>query len=148
MKVIIGCGSRKGRFATEAWRLYEGSYFKAGITWARSVVPLSQIYILSAKYGLISSHQVVAPYNARMGTKTQVATIQQAKEQAQRLGLFDPLCISVGAPYRKFLENVLPAAKYLLDYADLPAKGMGYQTRWYGTNHKRLPTELLSYFSQ
>lgn len=67
MIVVLSCGARKADSPQPAALLYTGSYFKTAYRWARSVVPSRAIFIMSAKYGLICSADVIAPYDLRMG---------------------------------------------------------------------------------
>lgn len=144
MKIILGCGAKKGRCAAPAWQLYTGSLFQAAVGWARSIVPLRSIYILSAKYGVIRSMDVIAPYDSRMGTPSQVITAPEVARQVAALGLDQemPLLANLGEPYRKVLEPALPRFERLIDHMDVPSLGMGYQTSWFKHNHRKLPASL------
>jgi hypothetical protein len=144
MKIILGCGAKKGRMAAPAWQLYTGSTFHLALAWARSIVPLRSIYILSAKYGLIHSMDVIAPYDAQMGTPSQIITAPEVARQVTELGLDQerPLLANTGKPYREMLKEVLPQFESLSDHWNLPADGMGYQRSWFKNNHRKLPARL------
>lgn len=144
MKIILGCGSRKGRMAAPAWQLYTGSTFGLALAWARSIVALRQIYILSAKYGLIRSMDVIVPYNAQMGTTSQVITIPEVTRQAVELGLDQerPLLVNAGKPYRAVLQEALPQSVALADHWNLPRDWIGFQRSWFKHNHRKLPASL------
>lgn len=144
MKIILGCGASKGRVAAPAWELYTGSLFCSAMTWARSVTPLRHIYILSAKYGLVRSLDVIAPYDAQMGTPSQIITAPEVKQQVASLGLDRerPLLVNLGRPYRKVLEPALPEYERLIDHMDLPDNRFGYQRSWFKNHHRQLPKEL------
>lgn len=144
MKIILGCGSKKARLAAPAWELYTGTTFRLAIAWARSVTPMRHIYILSAKYGLIRSLDVIAPYDSQMGTPSQIITAAEVAVQVGRLGLNRerPLLASLGRPYREILEPALPQFERLIDYWGMPSDGMGYQRSWFKNNHRKLPARL------
>ena len=114
--IILGCGSRKRKQPSQAWCLYTGTLYTLAFAWARSVTPLERIYILSAKYGLIRSQTQIAPYNALMGTPSQVCTARSVAKQAAELGLdrVRPLLVNVGRTYRAVLT--LPRFDLLLEY--------------------------------
>jgi hypothetical protein len=144
MKIILGCGVEKGRVAAPAWQLYTGSLFVLAVGWARSIVPLRSIYILSAKYGLIRSLDVIAPYEARMGTSSQIITAPEVAQQVVDLGLDRerPLLVNLGEPYREILEPALPEFERLIDHMNLPDNRYGYQKGWFKNHHRKLPEKL------
>lgn len=146
--IILGCGSRKRKQPSQAWCLYTGTLYTLAFAWARSVTPLERIYILSAKYGLIRSQTQIAPYNARMGTPSQVCTVASVARQAAALRLDQkrPLLVSLGEPYRAVLT--LPRFDLLLEYMQLPANTMGYQMQWFKRNYGHLPRGLFDDASQ
>lgn len=146
--IILGCGARKLKRACPAWRLYQGPVYCAAFAWARSVAPLERIYILSAKYGLITAQTVIEPYNALMGTPSQVCTVRSVAKQAAELGLdrVRPLLVNVGRTYRAVLT--LPRFDLLLDYMRLPDNRFGYQMQWFKHNHGYLPRGLFDDASQ
>jgi hypothetical protein len=144
MKIILGCGAKKAPLAVPAWQLYTGSTFQLALAWARSIVPLRSIYILSAKHGLIHSMDVIAPYDSQMGTPSQIITVAKLAQQVADLGLDQekPLLVNLGEPYRKVLEPALPRFERLIDHMDLPDNRFGYQRSWFKNNHRKLPARL------
>lgn len=148
MKIIIGCGGAKQRFAAPAFQLYQGGTFRASFDWASSITPYRSIFILSAKYGLIPCGQSIDPYDSRMGTPSQIITPGEIREQVSELGLLEeePLLASLGKPYRKILEPSLKRFHRLLDHWDLPNDRIGYQKAWFTRNKGRLPQSLKSIY--
>jgi len=148
MKIILGCGAGKGRVAAPAWQLYTGSQFTLAFNWARTIVPLRAIYILSAKYGLVSSLEVIAPYEAKMGTPSQVITVPELARQVTELGLDQerPLLVNTGKPYRKMLDQVLPQSEVLTEHMNTPCTRMGFQRNWFKTHHRKLPESLYAIY--
>lgn len=84
--VIIPCGSSKLPDPARAAELYIGAYFTANLTWARSIVPDHRIFILSALHGLVELHQVLNPYNLKMGQPGSVEA-SKVRDQANALCL-------------------------------------------------------------
>lgn len=57
---IMSCGSKKGKEACPAIDLYKGVLFMKHRQWAEAFC--DEIWIISAKYGLIQSSKVIDPY--------------------------------------------------------------------------------------
>lgn len=123
MIVIIPCGARKQTHLCMAKDMYIGSYHKTCLRYARSIVPEGRIYILSAKYGLLTLDKIITPYNIKMGDVGCV-TIEIVKKQAKELGLInDEDIIALGGKlYRDICRGVWPECKI-----PIIAGGMGYQ---------------------
>lgn len=64
MNVFISCGKKKQESMCRAIDMYIGNYFKAEANAAEALG--GKIWILSAKYGLLSPNDVIAPYNLRL----------------------------------------------------------------------------------
>ena len=64
--VFVACGKRKQQTKRPSLELYTGQYFRLCLALARSIVSDSHIYVLSAKYGVLSHEEVVEPYNAKL----------------------------------------------------------------------------------
>jgi hypothetical protein len=60
--VLISCASEKLPYAAPAADLYVSELFRCSLGYARMLNP-DAIYVLSAKYGLLSLDQVIEPYN-------------------------------------------------------------------------------------
>lgn len=110
MIVIVSCGARKRAEPSEAIKLYTGPYFAAMRAWAQSVVPLSHIFILSARHGLIPSGRVIGPYEQRMN-QADAVTADRVRRQATDLGLLDDEVVVLGGkPYVQLVRSVWPQA--------------------------------------
>jgi hypothetical protein len=68
--VLISCGKQKAAVALPARELYTSPLFKMSLAWARKQHP-DDIFILSAKHGLIPLDKVVAPYEYKLTPQTQ-----------------------------------------------------------------------------
>ena len=64
MNVFISCGKKKREGMCRAIEMYIGNYFKAEANAAKALG--GKTWILSAKYGLLSPNDVIAPYDLRL----------------------------------------------------------------------------------
>ena len=105
--VLVSCGAAKRTVPCQARTLYTGSFFSAGLAWARSVAEADDIRILSALHGLVPLDRVLDPYNLRMGEPGSITT-DALRVQAQEAGLLDadPVVIVGGMLYVKVARGV------------------------------------------
>ena len=67
---LISCSKDKRSYACEARLLYDkSSLFSKSLTYARKIS--DEIFVLSAKHGLISLNEVIAPYEETLNGKPQ-----------------------------------------------------------------------------
>jgi len=59
--VLIPCGGIKAAYPTVAACMYQGRLFKLILRYAKRLKP-NKIFILSAKYGLLSLNLIIKPY--------------------------------------------------------------------------------------
>jgi len=62
--VLVGCGKAKRPTPCAAKDLYIGNLFAAQLTLAKHYS--ADVFILSAKYGLLRLHDIVAPYELKL----------------------------------------------------------------------------------
>ena len=93
--VIIPCGARKLGHSAQAQHMYIGSYHKMCQRYARSLTTPDNIYILSAKYGLLKMTDMIEPYSLTLGQPGCV-TPGHVQQQAKTLEILDRPCIAVG----------------------------------------------------
>ncbi|MGN0207145.1 MAG: DUF6884 domain-containing protein [Muribaculaceae bacterium] len=67
--VLIGCSKSKLDHCAPAKDFYQGSLFKKSLAAARKQYPKAQIYVLSAKYGLVPIDTVICPYDETLNGK-------------------------------------------------------------------------------
>lgn len=72
--IVIPCGGAKLETAAPAAELYTGSMFKDILRTARALTQEENIFILSAKHGLIALDKIVEPYNLKMGQAGSIDT--------------------------------------------------------------------------
>ncbi len=105
--VLISCVSRKLKYAAKAQDLYVSSLFKLSYRYAGLLAP-DFIFILSAKHGLISSDDIIAPYNMTLNDmkekKVKEGRDEVLTELARRADLEqDRFVFLAGKKYRKYL---------------------------------------------
>lgn len=121
--VVVPCGGRKLDRPAPAGELYVGSYHRACRAAADALQP-RRVLILSALHGLLELHQVVEPYDLRMGQPGSV-TPARIRDQAAALGLLDaaPVVALAGRSYALPLLAAWPALMWPL----AGSTGMGDQ---------------------
>lgn len=82
--VLISCVSQKLPHAALAKDLYVSSLFRFCLRYATTLNP-DAIFILSAKYGLVSLDQPLEPYNDTLNTKGDAEIRQWAQGVLQQL---------------------------------------------------------------
>lgn len=133
--VIIACGKAKRDRPAMAKDLYTGNYFRDVHTWARSITPGHNIYIISAKHGLIPSTRIIAPYDLKMGDPGSITTPTLTK-QAHDLDLIGTRPILVaGALYREALRPTFPGL--ICPFAQYGK--LGYQRHALRVHHGTIP---------
>ena len=129
--VFISCVKTKRSSRCMAKDMYISPLFKKAYQYALKFVPEDKIYILSAKYGLTHSSQLIDPYektlNAEKDKERKVwayNVIQQMK--AKGISLDASIMLLGGVNYTKYLSIVLKNAS-------CPLKGlsMGKTLQWY-----------------
>lgn len=93
--VVIPCGARKLNHPAQAQSMYIGSYHKMCQRYALSLVTPDDIYILSAKYGLLKMTDVIEPYSLTLGQPGCV-TLSHVRQQATELEILERPCVAVG----------------------------------------------------
>lgn len=66
--VLIPCGGAKLTEPAPARELYTGSQFRLGLQAALALTDPGYVRIVSARHGLVTLDQELAPYDVRMGT--------------------------------------------------------------------------------
>ena len=126
MIVIVACGAKKLDRPARARDLYAGAYFKAALAYAHALAPAKDIFILSAKYGLIGINDHVEPYDLKMGEPGSVTSVKLSG-QAEFYGLLEEKPIILGGKlYAGLCREVWREAQ-----APLEGKGgLGEQISW------------------
>jgi len=84
--VIISCGKKKLTRPAAAGELYIGSYFIMLLSYALTIAPAKNVFVLSAKHGLVRLDDRLEPYGLKMGEPGSVDD-DTIKKQAAQLGI-------------------------------------------------------------
>lgn len=123
---LISCTSKKKQYKCMASELYsESPRFKLEYQYAKKI-NCDEIYILSAKYGLISEFDIIEPYNETLNDKsTQEKKVWSLNVLNQMKNKFDleenEFIILAGINYNKYLLQNLKNHKL-----PLQGKSLGY----------------------
>jgi hypothetical protein len=137
----VPCGQTKIDFAAPALELYSGSLFRAYKAYALSLVPKSQVWVLSAKHGIVHSTAVVEPYNLHI-TDRRAVSREKLAEQITAYGLDQKQVLLLGTePYAIRMRDLIPNCMYMIDDMkdELPSRDIGYLLQWLWKNHGRYP---------
>lgn len=69
MKIaILPCSQRKAKVSCSAGNMYKSNLFVLRRRYAKEVLGCDEIYVLSAKYGLIDLDKIIEPYDTKLET--------------------------------------------------------------------------------
>lgn len=108
--VLIACGKEKRKEASKAKDLYQGSYFKKTLKYAYilSKKYKADIYILSAKHGLLELDTIINPYNFTLNDVDERYkknwSYRVIKELNKKIKKTDRVIFLAGRSYNKYLK--------------------------------------------
>ncbi len=119
--VLISCVSKKRSVKSEARDLYISALFKKNLQYALKLKP-DQIYILSAKYGLVALDEEIKPYDVTLNNMPTAGVKQWAADVIRELSSQadlqeDQFVFLAGAKYRKYLVEHLA-------HVEIPFEGL------------------------
>jgi hypothetical protein len=127
--VLLSCVKSKRDRPCKAGEMYTSPLFQKMMAYAQSLKPKS-IFILSAKYGLLSTDTVIDPYEKTLKNMKTAERREWAQgvisELRKRCDLdSDNFVFLAGMPYR---ENLVPHLKHY----EVPMEGLvfGKQLQW------------------
>ena len=127
MIVFIGCGATKMKNACKARKMYVGNYVQLCLAYAQTFTTQDNIYILSAKYGVLPLEKVIEPYNKTLNNMN-IEEKQDWKnmviKQLEDIGINKDteVVFICGTNYYTLLED------YFTNYKlPLPKQGIGVQ---------------------
>lgn len=124
--MIVPCGATKDPTPAKipARHRYTGTYHRLGLRAAAALTGPNTTRILSARFGLMTLHRLVEPYNLRLGQPGAI-TADQLREQAADQGLLDHRNVVLlgGRDYTALAQRVWPHAHTPL----AGTKGIGEQ---------------------
>ena len=118
---LISCVSKKLNVKSKAQDLYQSPLFKKNLTYAKQINS-DEIYILSAKYGLLKLNDSIEPYNQTLNKMNVSEKKKWSNEVFQKLQKFETISntnfiLLAGENYRKYLFEKLP-------HYEIPMKGL------------------------
>ena len=105
--ILISCVKKKLKQQAKAKDLYISDLFKKSYKYAQ-LLKLDNIFILSAKFGLLDPEQIIEPYNETLNTKSSAEIREWSKKVIAALkGKIDldetEVIILAGKKYYKYL---------------------------------------------
>ena len=119
--VFISCASKKQPVRARAQDLYTSPLFRLNLAYAQTLAP-DNIFVLSAKYGLLDLDTVIEPYDLTLNSMRVKQIRQWANSVLQQLNqkadlIQDHFIFLAGEKYRRYL---IP---HLCSY-EVPMKGL------------------------
>lgn len=102
--VLAGCSQKKLDYPAPAIELNQGQLFR-GIK-KLTISNNFDLKILSGKYGLLESNEVIAPYNQKIRTKKDILRIRRKifPKMLKTIERYDLIIIIMGKNYREVIE--------------------------------------------
>ena len=126
---LIACVSKKLDRKATVEEIYQSPLFKKNLAYAKQR-KVDDIYILSAKHGLLELQMEIEPYNETLNTMSVKDKKAWAKKVLEDLFYIEDLddthfIILAGMNYRKYLVSELP-------HYEVPMEGLpiGKQLQW------------------
>ncbi|MEQ8579305.1 MAG: hypothetical protein RIC57_00385 [Balneola sp.] len=127
--VLISCVRKKLDRKSKAEKIYTSSLFKKNLTYAKSLKP-NEIYILSAKHGLLKLTDEIEPYDKTLNKMLVIERKEWSKRVVDQLKSVadlknDEFTFLAGDKYRKYLLTEIDRVK-------IPMQGLkiGEQLQW------------------
>lgn len=119
---LISCVSKKLPFRAKAEQLYTSSFFKYNLKYAK-MMNADEIYVLSAKYGLVPMDKEINPYELTLNTMKQHEIEKWSNGVLSQLKKVTDInnthfVFLAGSNYREFL---IPA----MNSYEVPFEGLG-----------------------
>jgi hypothetical protein len=127
---LISCTSKKLKHSAKARDMYSASpRFRYMLEYAELLRP-DKIFILSAKYGLLSLDEIIEPYNITLNMMTQKEIMGWSKHVLNSLERIsdlkkDEFVFLAGNNYRKYIVSHLSIYKIPMEHV-----GLFYQSAW------------------
>lgn len=127
--VLLSCVKSKRDHSCKAGDMYTSSLFLKMMAYAQSLKP-KNIFILSAKYGLLSTDTIIDPYELTLKNMKSAERHRWAQDVVSELQKHcdldaDDFVFLAGKPYR---DNLVPHLKHYV----VPMQGLafGKQLQW------------------
>jgi hypothetical protein len=93
--ILVACGAKKRTEPARARDLYTGPYFKAALAYALELSPPRDVFILSAKYGIVGPDDMLEPYDLKVGQPGAITSIGLS-DQAEVYGMLKETVVVIG----------------------------------------------------
>lgn len=122
---FIACSKTKRSVPCKARDMYQGALFKKSLQYC--LQNYDEVYILSAKYGLLQLDDIIAPYEFTLNQVSRKEKIQwgiRIQSQLKKHNIMGDFWIYAGKNYYEFLDG------------DVPLRGLpiGKQLQWFNRN--------------
>ncbi|MBN2157710.1 MAG: peroxide stress protein YaaA [Candidatus Lokiarchaeota archaeon] len=143
--ILTSCSKSKLDRSSKAIELYQGQLFKMIVKLSRKID--AKLKILSAKYGLIDSDDVIEPYEKRIETMQDILRLKSAtNDQFEKyLQNYDKILVIMGKKYRKVVEDYLDHPKVVIA---IDKRGIGGYLQLISTLLKKEPKRLIEIISK
>jgi len=111
--IITSCSKDKLDYSAMAVNLYQGQFFQAVVK--INTILHADLYVMSAKYGLIQAWQEIEPYNQRIENKSDIARLKLTLEPllGSILDSHDLVVVLMGSEYASVFEDYFTHEKLL-----------------------------------
>lgn len=108
--IFISCGAKKCEYTCQAQEMYKGCLFKELLRYAkiRAMVTNAEIYILSAKYGILDLTTIIEPYNKTINKQNVAQYSKLVISQCKKRNLYHTkkhVVFACGTKYYKPIES-------------------------------------------
>ena len=128
---LISCGKQKLAGTHRAKDLYISPLFR--FAYAHAVRHFDKVFILSAKYGLLSPDEQIASYDITLTSMKSDERQRWAEsvllQMKEKIGTHDELHFFCGSKYRRHLVETLKATHECV--VPFRGFGIGLQLQWY-----------------
>ena len=109
MACFIACSKTKRKYPCMAKYMYMGSLFTKSFQFCKKFYSKQPIFILSAKYGLLTPEQIIEPYEKTLNTFTQKELItwsNMIQKQLKVQNIKKPYIFLTGKKYQGTLQGL------------------------------------------
>lgn len=137
--IIAGCSQKKLNYAAPAIKLNQGQLFQSIKKLAKS--HNFALKILSGKYGLLDSNQIISPYNQKIRTKKDVLRVRRliTHRLIEIHKDYDLIIVMLGKKYLDVIEPLIDN-KFLILY---DRRGIGGYLSLFSKYNKLSKNQLL-----
>lgn len=133
MTVFLSCVKKKKKYSTIAEDMYDSDFFRSQLAYAKSLKP-NNIYILSAKYGVLELTDEITPYEKTLKTMSVNECIEWSNMVIRQLenkqfDFNEETIFLCGEKYRKYIISLFKNYK-----TPLAGMGIGKQLQWLKNN--------------